>query len=364
MDSGDRFVALGLMSGTSMDGIDIAAITTDGTRVLERHGGQVFDYSSSTRSALEAGLQTAWTAAKKTPALDGLGQQITRLHSDAVAAFLQANPGLEPDLIGFHGHTVLHQPHRQLTWQIGDGQLLANMTGLPVVWDMRSNDVAKGGEGAPLACAYHAAVAADLERPIAVLNLGGVANITWIGADGTMLAMDCGPANALMDMWVAQHDKGRFDGGGRAAAAGAVRADIVATMADNPFFDQAPPKSLDRLDFDLGPVRGLPYADGLATLAAFTAESVWMAQTHFPAPAARWLVTGGGRHNPTLMGLIAKRLSAPVAPIETAGFDGDLLEAEAFAFLAARAKLGLPLSYPGTTGVPEPMTGGVLSLPA
>ncbi|MEM7569955.1 MAG: anhydro-N-acetylmuramic acid kinase, partial [Pseudomonadota bacterium] len=327
----DRVCAVGLMSGTSMDGIDIAAITTDGHRVLERHGGQVYPYPDRVRAALSDALETAWRLAKKTDDLETLGQQITRLHADAVRAFLADHPKVSPALVGFHGHTVLHQPHRGLTWQIGDGQLLADLTQLPTVWDMRSHDVARGGQGAPLACAYHAAIAGQIERPAAVLNLGGVANVTWIGADADMLAMDCGPANALMDMWVEQHGRGRFDESGKGAAAGAVRADVMTTMADNPYFDLAPPKSLDRLDFDLGPVRSLPYEDGLATLAAFTVEAVWMAQTHFPEPVRTWLVTGGGRHNPTLMAMLSKRLSAPVKPIDEIGFDGDLLEAEAFA---------------------------------
>lgn len=363
MDSVEEVCALGLMSGTSMDGIDVAAITTDGNRITARHSGTMVPYPTSVRSALEAGLEIAWKSAKKTDALDGLSKQITRLHADAVKAFLVKHPSLAPKVVGFHGHTVLHQPHRGLTWQIGDGPLLADLIGLPVVWDLRSNDVAHGGEGAPLACAYHAAIAAGQDAPLAILNLGGVANITWIGAEGELLAMDCGPANALMDMWVAQHGKGCFDEGGRAAAAGAVRADVMTTMADNRFFDLSPPKSLDRLDFDLGPVRGLAYQDGLATLAAFTVEGVWMAQTHFPQPVKRWLVTGGGRHNPTLMAMLAQRLDAPVDAVETAGFDGDLLEAEAFAFLAVRAHKNLPLSFPGTTGVPRPLSGGQIATP-
>lgn len=358
-------LALGLMSGTSMDGIDLALLRTDGTRILEQLGGLMVPYGTSVRAALEAGLQTAAQSRGKTDALDALGAQITRLHADAVSAFLTNHHGPKPDVIGFHGHTVLHRPDDHLTWQIGDGALLAEMAGIPVVWDMRSNDVANGGQGAPLACAYHQAMAAGMDTPgpVVILNLGGVANVTWIGTDGAMVAMDCGPANALMDMWMEQHTGKRFDDGGKVAMSGAAREGIVASMADIPFFDAPPPKSLDRLDFDLGAVRGLSLGDGMATLASFTAECVWMSQTHFPEPAAMWLVTGGGRHNPALMDMLSKRLIAPVMPVEHAGYDGDLLEAEAFAFLAVRSLYGLPLSYPGTTGVPEALEGGKLSKP-
>lgn len=358
-------LALGLMSGTSMDGIDLALLRTDGTRIMERPGGTMVPYGPPVRASLEAALQTAAQSRSKTDVLDAVGAQITRLHADAVTSFLSQHEGLAPDVIGFHGHTVLHRPDEHLTWQIGDGALLAQMTGIPVVWDMRSNDVAQGGQGAPLACAYHQAMAAGIaaEGPVVILNLGGVANVTWVGTDGSMAAMDCGPANALMDMWMEQHTSKRFDEGGKTAMSGAAREGIVAAMADNPFFDAPPPKSLDRLDFDLGAVRGLGLGDGMATLASFTAECVWMAQTHFPQPAAQWLVTGGGRHNPVLMDMLAQRLSAPVYPVEHAGYDGDLLEAEAFAFLAVRAQNGLPLSYPSTTGAPGPLSGGEFSKP-
>ncbi|MEM6832757.1 MAG: anhydro-N-acetylmuramic acid kinase [Sphingomonadales bacterium] len=355
-------VAIGMMSGTSMDGIDIAAISTDGDSILARSGGAMMPYPPQVRSALAAALETARSLGTKTDALDGLGAQITRLHADVVKDFLSKHSALQPDVIGFHGQTVLHRPERRLTWQIGDGSLLAELTGIPVVWDVRAKDVASGGQGAPLASAYHAAIVDD-EQPVAILNLGGVANITWVSPNGDLMAMDCGPANALVDMWVATHDAGKFDEGGRIAARGSVREDILTNMADNPFFDAPPPKSLDRLDFDLGPVRGLNLSDGAATLTAFTAEAVWIAQTHFPEPVGRWLVTGGGRHNQVLMEMIQSRVSAPVEPIEAAGYDGDLLEAEAFAFLAVRSMQGKPLTFPSTTGAPEPLPGGILSEP-
>jgi len=348
-----------------MDGIDLAVIRTDGTLMKERHGGTSVPYPDETRAAIEAALGQAAQLGRITSDLDALSMHITQLHRDAVEQYLKSWNGPALDVIGFHGHTVLHRPQDHLTWQIGDGAALAQMTSLPVVWDFRSHDVALGGEGAPLACAYHQAIASTLkaQKPMAVLNLGGVANVTYIAPEGDMLAMDCGPANALMDMWMAQHSDALFDEGGRIAAQGAPVMAIISQMAEHPYLVAPPPKSLDRLDFGLEPVKGLSFEDGMATLAAFTAECVRLSEKHFPQEVARWLVTGGGRHNDTLMAMLDTALNGQVEPIEAAGFDGDLLEAEAFAYLAVRSLYGQALSYPGTTGVPEPATGGRVSRP-
>ena len=355
-------VAIGMMSGTSMDGIDIAAISTDGDSILARSGGAMMPYPPQVRSALAAALETARSLRTKTDALDGLGAQITRLHADVVKDFLSKHSALQPDVIGFHGQTVLHRPERRLTWQIGDGSLLAELTGIPVVWDVRAKDVASGGQGAPLASAYHAAIVDD-EQPVAILHLGGVANITWVSPNGDLMAMDCGPANALVDMWVATHDAGKFDEGGRIAARGSVREDILTNMADNPFFDAPPPKSLDRNDFSLmlDLVRELDDADATATMTAMAAAAVMQGMEHCPSPPSRLLVTGGGRHNPVLMAMLDTALDCPVAPVENVGLNGDMLEAQAFAYLAVRVLRGLPTSAPGTTGVRAPVGGGQIS---
>ena len=286
------------------------------------------------------------------------------IYIDAEASKLPA--GLKPDdvsLIGFHGQTVLHRPAHHLTWQIGDGAMLARMTGIDVVNDFRSADVAAGGQGAPLVPLYHRALVEGLETqlPVAVLNIGGVANVTWVGPEGALLAFDTGPGNAAIDDWALKHTGRPIDEDGRLASRGAVDGVRTMRMLENPWFAKAPPKSLDRMDFTAAAVDGMEPEDGAATLTAFTALTVGRAADHFPLPAKRWLVCGGGRRNPVLMGALADVLWTDVDPVEAVGWRGDFLEAEAFAFLAARHLRGLPLSVPTTTGVPAPQTGGRLA---
>src|SRR5699024_2910454 len=285
----------------------------------------------------------------------------------AVAALLAAagREAQEVRALGFHGQTILHEPEAGRTWQIGDGALLAELTGIPVVCDFRSADVAAGGQGAPLAPLYHAARAAGLPRPLAVLNLGGVGNVTWIGDDtDDLIAFDTGPGNALLDDWARRHAAMPCDLDGALAAAGRVKDAVLDQLMQHSYFEAVPPKSLDRDAFDPAPLEGLGVADGAATLATFTVEAVQRALQHLPAPPLRWLVTGGGRHSPVLMQRVAARLGTPVQPVEAVGWNGDALEAEACAYLAARSLAGLPLSRPGTTGVPRPMSGGRLFKPA
>src|SRR5690606_28398229 len=351
--------AIGLMSGTSMDGIDVAMLETDGERVTAFGPRITLPYASDLRSALAA-LVGDPQRAEHDPAT-ALEAELTDAHADAVHALL-AEAGIRAadiDLIGFHGHTVLHRPERRLTRQIGDGARLADATGIDVVADMRSADVAAGGQGAPLAPLFHRARAAELPQPLAVLNLGGVGNVTWLDGE-RVIAFDTGPGNALIDDWVLRHTGEPCDRDGRLAAAGAVQPAVLSRLLENGYFDRAPPKSLDRNDFSAAPVEGLPPEAGAATLTAFTASSVARALPHLPAAPARWLVTGGGRHNPVLMRMLAAELAVPVEPVEAVGWDGDAMEAQAFAFLAVRSRRGLPLSLPSTTGVPVPTCGGVL----
>ncbi len=288
-----------------------------------------------------------------------LERRLTEAHAEAVRLLIARHDLGRIDLIGFHGHTILHAPQERRTWQIGDGALLARLTGIDVVGDFRAADVAAGGEGAPLVPLYHAALARRLERPLAILNIGGVANLTWIGAgENEILAFDTGPGNALIDDWVLANTGAASDLDGALAAAGKVDEAFLARFLAHPYFARRPPKSLDRDEFAGFVPAGLSLADGAATLTAMTAASIALGARHFPAPARRFLVTGGGRHNPTLMAMLAARLGAPVAPVEAVGWEGDALEAQAFAYLAQRARKGLPLSMPGTTGVPRPVTGG------
>jgi len=362
--------AVGLMSGTSLDGIDAALIRSDGAARVETGAFLSFPYDRSFRTALRGvlGCDTVRYADRVAP----VARELTLRHAAAVRSLL-ARAGMPPErvrVVGFHGHTTLHEPQAHRTCQIGDGALLAQETGLDVVCDFRQRDVAAGGEGAPFAPLYHAALASAWERPVAILNIGGVANVTWIGegeagegAPPPVIAFDTGPGNALIDDWAERCLGEPIDRDGALAAAGRVDAGALARLMDNAYFQRPPPKSLDREDFAIEPVARLGAADGAATLTAFTAAAVAAAARHFPAPARRWLVTGGGRHNGVLMAVLAARLGVSVDPIEAAGCDGDALEAQAFAYLALRSLRGLPLSLPSTTGVPRPMTGGVLHHP-
>lgn len=351
-------MALGLMSGTSMDGIDAALVRTDGKTIFELGPALTIHYDGIFQNRIRR--QLGRDPERGNDEVRSLIRDLTLRHAEAVTALLK-KAGIEPDrvdVIGFHGHTVLHRPKDGVTRQIGDGRLLAATTGIPVVADFRRRDVEEGGQGAPLAALYHAAHARDLAKPVAVLNIGGVANVTWIGENGAILAFDTGPGNALIDDWAIKTIGRPMDEGGRLARAGRVDERALAALLADPYFDQPPPKSLDRNHFDPAPVSGLAPADGAATLVRFTAEAVARAQAHFPTPPRRWLVCGGGRHNDDLMRAIREALNAPVDPVEAVGWRGDSLEAEAFAFLAVRSLFGLPLSLPMTTGVKAPTRGG------
>lgn len=352
---------IGLMSGTSLDGIDAALLKSDGHRVLAFGPRLTLDYDEVFREELRAVLGGEGP-------VDTVERTLTLRHAEAVHELL-VQAGLareEIALLGFHGHTILHAPDQGRTWQIGDAALLARETGIDVVADFRSQDVSLGGQGAPFAPLFHAALARDLEKPLAVLNIGGVANVTWIAAPAAdsggdeehLLACDTGPGNALINDWVERRTGYPMDKGGALARAGRIDADALNALLDHAYFGQALPKSLDRDDFDPAPLAALSLEDGAATLTAFTAAAVAAVVPQLPVPPGRWLVTGGGRHNPTMMEQLRKRLAVPVETVEAVGWDGDALEAQAFAYLAVRSRLGLPLSLPGTTGVKQATTGG------
>jgi anhydro-N-acetylmuramic acid kinase len=342
------------MSGTSLDGIDVAAVESDGEARVATGPALTLPYPPDFRERLRGVLGGRG-------AVDAVAEELTRLHAAAVAAFRERYPATRFELIGFHGHTILHAPAQRRTWQIGDGALLARLTGCDVAGDFRSADVAAGGEGAPLAPLYHTALAASLAKPLAVLNLGGVGNVTWIGTgERDILAFDTGPGNALLDDWVGRHTGRAADFGGALAAQGKVSERHVAALLAAPYFARTPPKSLDRDDFAGFIPDDLAAADGAATLTAMTAAAVAAARVHFPQSAREFLVTGGGRHNPAMMAALAERLQVPVRPVEAVGWDGDALEAQAFAYLAIRSLRGLPLSLPTTTGVSRPTPGGRL----
>ncbi len=347
--------AIGLMSGTSLDGVDAALLRTDGVTV-ERTGVTLeLPYDGATRALLRSVLGGRGDVPAASRAL-------TLCHAEAVAGLLD-RAGLsadDVDVIGFHGQTIAHRPDEHMTWQIGDGALLAECTGIDVVDDFRSRDVAAGGQGAPLVPLYHAALAAmaDARPPVAVLNVGGVANVTWMEGE-RIVAFDTGPGGALLDDWVLAATGAPFDRDGALARTGTPDMARVDAALAHPYFARPAPKSLDRDAFAID-LEGLSAEDGAATLVAFTAAAVARGVAHLPSPPTRWIVTGGGRRNTSLLAALGGRLNVEVAVAEDLGWDGDALEAEAFAFLAVRSLSGLPLSLPETTGAARPVTGGAL----
>ncbi len=356
--------AIGVISGTSMDGIDVSIVTSDGRDAVTFGAGASYPYRESTKRDLQALIAEAERAL--TEPLHELEAAVTADHVAAVERFI-AEQGLDRariDLVGLHGQTVYHRPERRFTRQLMDGPAAAGALGIPTVDRFRHADVAAGGEGAPFAPLYHRALAQGMEQPVMVLNLGGVGNVTYIDGD-TVIAFDTGPASAILDDFVLRRQGRAYDENGALAASGRVHEELVADFMANPYFDRPAPKSLDRNDFHRRAqvVEALSDADGAATLAAFTIESVIAALRHVPRRPKRWLVGGGGRLNRHFMSRFRERLGVPVEPVEAAGWDGDALEAQIFAYFAIRSLKGLPLSLPSTTGVPHPLTGGRLNRP-
>ena len=349
--------AIGVISGTSMDGIDVALVLTDGNTRVEAGPGRTYDYDPALRRELLALIADPGRC--EHDPLDALENAVSDAHADAVRRFM-ADFAIETvDLVGIHGQTILHRPERRFTRQLGRGPRIAARLGRDVVYRFRHADVAAGGEGAPFASLYHQALAASLAHPVMVLNLGGVGNVTWIDGD-RILAFDTGPASALLDDFMLRRRGVAFDAGGVLAGSGVADMALVAGLMRHPYFARPAPKSLDRNDFHAwaAAVERLSDADGAATLAEFTCASVAAALAQVARPAQNWLVTGGGRHNQTFMQRLPDLLGVPVQPVEAVGWHGDFIEAECFGYLAVRSRLGLPLSVPGTTGVPQPMPGG------
>ena len=360
---------VGLMTGTSADAIDAALVRFDAAGaaarpVLERYRETPLD--EALRGWI---LDLAGAEAWRPEALMELDAELGERYAVAVKDLLR-EAGLEAadlDAIASHGQTVRHLPRgedagRARTLQIGSAAILAERTGIAVVSDFRSRDTAAGGEGAPLVPMADAWLFGSDEESRVLLNLGGMANLTVLpkGRRGEAFAFDTGPGNALIDDWVRRHTGRSADLDGALARAGQISAEHVARFLQNSYFDRKPPKSLDRDDFRDAMPQGLAVADGAATLTEMTAACVTAAQRHFPTPPREWLVCGGGRHNPVIMAALARLLAVPVRPVEAVGWNGDALEAQAFAYLAVRSVVGLPLSLPSTTGAPHPVCGGRL----
>ncbi len=344
------------MSGTSLDGVDAAWVQTDGQTIKAFGPVTTVLYDEALRADLRRVLEMAPALALDDQGLRDVEKRLTREHALAVAVL-----GAAADVIGFHGQTILHAPEVHRTWQIGDAAMLSHFTRLPVVHDFRSADVVAGGQGAPLAPLFHAALAKNMEKPLLIVNIGGVANATWLGPEGEIMACDTGPGNGPLDDLAQKYLGQPYDKDGALAASGEVDLARLKTLLAHPFFVQPAPKSLDRLSFSgliAQATKGLTPPDAAATLAAFICEAI--AQTPWPTPPKQVLVAGGGRHNAILMAGLAARFAAPVLPVEAVGWNGDALEAQCFAFLAVRSLRKLPLSLPSTTGVNAPQTGGRL----
>ncbi len=368
--------AIGLMSGTSMDGIDIALLRSDGEGRVERVAAASVAYDAGFRRVLSEALELAKGIKNRNERPENLGEterDLTERHAAAVLSFLDGN-ALGPadiDVIGFHGQTVLHRPLEALTVQIGDGGLLARMTGIAVVHDMRANDMVHGGQGAPLVPAYHAALAHSISKgvaqPVLFVNIGGISNITYIGSNQSIIACDSGPGNGLIDQWVEAQAGIAYDAGGSIASEGALVEPLVAQYLAHPFFHAPKRMSLDRNDFLPLQANAASLQDGARTLAWISAAAI--ARTidrHLPEKPAIIVVCGGGRLNRVIMADLAglaKGWGGVVRPAEDFGLNGDSMEAEAWAYLAIRSLAGLPLTFPGTTGVSHPVSGGLLAVP-
>ena len=350
------------MSGTSLDGIDVALIRTDGESFVEHGPSMTFPYSAERQTLLRQALRDALsiTNRKQRPGvLAHVEEELTHWHVGALEKFFETTDfdNSMIDVIGFHGQTVLHRPDQKLTVQLGIGQIIADTFLIPTVSDMRAADVAAGGQGAPLVPVYHRALARN--PPVAFVNIGGVANVTYVGKQGELLAFDTGPGNALINDWVEKHTGQTFDDGGKFASAGTVSASHLREAMASPYFEESPPKSLDRNSFAHMNFEGLSLEDGAATLTAFTAKSIAASAKWFATPVKQWVICGGGRHNAALMTALRTELQNVVVA-EDLHLNGDSMEAEAWAYLAVRSLRRLPISFPTTTGVASPQTGGIL----
>ena len=364
-------IAVGTMSGTSMDGVDVAIVETDGERV-ERLGPYVARAYSETERHI---LRNAVNAAKnltdrnaRPPAVAQAETLVTNLHVAAIDELLRQDgvDRAKVEVVGFHGQTILHRPERKLTVQIGDGAALASRLRIPVVYDFRANDVASGGQGAPLVPVFHRALvrAFDDKTPVVVVNIGGVANVTYLDGEADPIAFDTGPGNAPIDELMRSRSGKSMDENGALAAKGKADERRVEAALAHSFFSLKPPKSLDRADFASFDLDALPLADAVATASAIVTASIAKARDHFPKTPGRWIVAGGGARNATVMNMLKDRLgSARVQTAEEIGWNGSAIEAQGFAYLAVRSMRGLPLSFPTTTGVSAPLTGGVLVRP-
>lgn len=369
------YIALGLMSGTSLDGVDAAFLETDGERIIRFGPSLTTPYSAGDCETLTQATKAAlrWQFKGAVPnSFMAAEDVIHAAHVAAVKSLCEAYPDWAKrlDMIGFHGQTVLHHPAKDgvsgKTLQLGDGQRLADECGVPVYYDFRSDDVAAGGQGAPLAPIYHKALTecSELTGSVGVLNIGGVSNVTLVDGQEIM-ATDCGPGNGPLDNWMEMHAGQAYDVGGMQSMRGVPSFVVIEQWLRKGFFRLGLPRSADRYDFDVAEEIGeMSVENGAATLSAFMAIAVSETLSKGGAVPQSLIVCGGGRRNKAMLWMLKEHVQAAILTAESVGWDGDAIEAEAFAYLAVRSKLGLPISFPKTTGVATPMTGGRVAYPS
>lgn len=366
MDVIKKIKALGMMSSSSLSGVSAAAVVTDGIDVYEVSRTVSVPYDDDIRERLYAASGQKPKTEEAALALKKLGDAVTRFHAE-VAQDVMNYLGAPVDVIGFHGHTVLHDASSHYTYQLGNGQLLADLTGTKVVNRFSNADMLAGGQGAPLVPVYYASLINNFDKPAAVVNIGGITNVTWVGDNGEMLAFDVGPGNAVINDWVYKHAGQQMDYNGNLAITGKINEKVLASLMRHKFFAQYPPKALGQDEFKdkLEHLEGLSLEDGAATVTAFVAESIiYSLAMYLPQMPKKIVLCGGGAKNPTLVRFLRQRLNGPEVIVSgELGWRPDTMEAQAYGFLAVRRLYNLPNTFPATTGCIEPVVGGELYFP-
>ena len=363
-----NFIALGLMSGTSADGIDVAILTTDGKAKIKLGPSGYYPFSKSFITKIKSIFKKKLNIdkSKKQKRIIKIENEFTQLNFIAINKFLKKNKinKKKIDVVGFHGQTISHNPASGYSWQIGNSQKLANLLNIKVVSNFRENDIKNGGQGAPLTPIFHYYLTKKMKKKICFINLGGISNITYFNhrsktSLNNMLAFDAGPCCSLIDDWISKNSNNKFDNFGLLARKGNVKKEIIHNFLKKPYFSKLPPKSLDRSFFSLSLLKKLNIEDGAATLNYLVANSVLKAFDYFPNNPNLCILSGGGRLNKFLVELISNKLKkSKILLAENYNWNGDSIEAHAFAYLSVRKLLNLPITFPKTTGIKKPLTAG------
>ena len=355
--------ALGILSGSAIDGVDITFIKTDGVDVFETGHTITVPYEDELRQKIRSVLGLKPDTPENQNLLNEVEKELTQFWAEAVKDYI-ATYDVEVDVIGLDGHTVCNEPKNHFIYQLGDGELLSKLTGIKVVYNFHSADIAAGGQGAPLGVTFYNAITMQKEKPLAVVDISGISSISWIGSYGEMVSFHSGPGNAAIDEWVMKHAGMHMDYNGKLAITGVVNEQIVSALMKHKYFAKYPPKSTHREEFKekLEHLEGLSLEDGAATATAFVAESIaYSLLLYVPEIPKKIMVCGGGAKNPTLMRFLRQRLpDVEVCTAEDWGQNSIAVGVQTIAFLAVRRLYYLPISFPTTTGVYEPMIGGKL----